>query len=90
VVKRTYTDFFPSLFINQTLSAKHELGISYSRRIDRPNYDNLNPFTFYLDQYTYEQGNPFLKPQYTNAFELNYTYNKTLNVRIRLQPHYRC
>jgi iron complex outermembrane receptor protein len=82
VVKRNYTDFFPSVFINQTLSAKHELGISYSRRIDRPNYDNLNPFRFYLDQYTYEQGNPFLKPQYTNAFELNYTYNKTINVSL--------
>jgi iron complex outermembrane receptor protein len=82
VVKRTYTDFFPSIFINQTLSPKHELGISYSRRIDRPNYDNLNPFRFYLDQYTYEQGNPFLKPQYTNAYELNYTYNKTINVAL--------
>lgn len=80
VVKRSYLDFFPSLFINHTLSDKHEIGISYSRRIDRPNYDNLNPFRFYLDQYTYEQGNPFLKPQYTNAFELSYTYNKTINV----------
>jgi iron complex outermembrane receptor protein len=82
VVKRTYLDFFPSVFINHTLSDKHEIGISYSRRIDRPNYDNLNPFRFYLDQYTYEQGNPFLKPQYTNAFELSYTYNKTINVTL--------
>jgi len=81
-VKRHYLDFFPSLFINQTLSDKHELGISYSRRIDRPSYDNLNPFRYYLDQYTYEQGNPFLKPQYTNAFELSYTYNKTINVTL--------
>jgi iron complex outermembrane receptor protein len=82
IVKRSYLDFFPSVFINQTLSAKHEVGLSYSRRIERPNYDNLNPFRFYLDQYTYEQGNPFLKPQYTNAFELSYTYNKTINVTV--------
>ena len=82
VVKRSYLDFFPSVFINHTLSSKHEIGISYSRRIDRPNYDNLNPFRFYLDQYTYEQGNPFLKPQYTNSFELSYTYNKTINVTL--------
>jgi iron complex outermembrane receptor protein len=81
-VKRSYLNFFPSLFINHTLSDKHEVGISYSRRIDRPNYDNLNPFRYYLDQYTYEQGNPFLKPQYTNAFELSYTYNKTINVTL--------
>lgn len=80
VVKRSYLDFFPSVFINHTLTDKHEVGVSYSRRIDRPNYDNLNPFRYYLDQYTYEQGNPFLRPQYTNAFELSYTYNKTINV----------
>lgn len=82
VVHRSYLDFFPSVFINQALSDKHELGINYSRRIDRPSYDNLNPFTYYLDQYTYEKGNPFLKPQYTNTFELAYTYNKTLNVTL--------
>lgn len=82
VVHRSYLDFFPSVFINQALSDRHELGINYSRRIDRPSYDNLNPFTYYLDQYTYEKGNPFLKPQYTNTFELAYTYNKTLNVTL--------
>jgi outer membrane receptor protein involved in Fe transport len=82
VVKRSYLDFFPSIFINHTLSDKHEIGVSYSRRIDRPNYDNLNPFRYYLDQYTYEQGNPFLKPQYTDSYELSYTYNKTINVTL--------
>jgi iron complex outermembrane receptor protein len=82
VVKRHYLDFFPSVFINRTISDKHELGLNYSRRIDRPGYDQLNPFRFYLDQYTYEQGNPFLKPQYTNSYELSYTYNKTINVTL--------
>ncbi|MET3977868.1 iron complex outermembrane receptor protein [Mucilaginibacter sp. UYP25] len=82
IVHRSYLDLFPTLFINQTLSDKHEVGLSYSRRIDRPSYDNLNPFIYYLDQYTYEKGNPFLKPQYTNTFELSYTYNKTVNVTL--------
>jgi iron complex outermembrane receptor protein len=82
VVGRHYLDFFPSVFINHTLSAKHEIGLSYSRRIDRPSYDNLNPFVYYLDQYTYQQGNPFLTPQYTNSLEFNYTYNKSINVSI--------
>ncbi|RYY33303.1 MAG: TonB-dependent receptor, partial [Sphingobacteriaceae bacterium] len=80
VVKRDYLNLFPTLFINQKLGKKHELGFSYSRRIDRPSYEDLNPFIYYLDQYTYSQGNPFLKPQYTNSFELNYSYNKTINV----------
>ncbi|WP_164849888.1 outer membrane beta-barrel protein [Mucilaginibacter limnophilus] len=80
VVKRDYLNLFPTLFINQKLGKKHEMGFSYSRRIDRPSYEDLNPFVYYLDQYTYSQGNPFLNPQYTNSFELNYTYNKSINV----------
>jgi iron complex outermembrane receptor protein len=82
VVPRHYLDFFPSVFINHTINDKNEIGINYSRRIDRPGYDDLNPFVYYLDQYTYEKGNPFLNPQYTNNFELNYTYNHTINVSL--------
>jgi len=82
VVNRHYFNLFPSVFVNQTLNSKNEVGVSYSRRIDRPGYDDLNPFIFYLDQYTYQKGNPFLNPQYTNSFELNYTWNKTINVSV--------
>lgn len=82
VVTRHYLNFFPNVFINQTINDKNEIGFNYSRRIDRPSYDNLNPFVYYLDQYTYQQGNPFLKPQYTNSFELNYTYNHNINVSL--------
>ncbi|MBO9673559.1 MAG: TonB-dependent receptor [Sphingobacteriaceae bacterium] len=73
VVKRSYWDFFPTLFVQQKLSKNNQLGFSYSRRIDRPSYDALNPFIYYLDQYTYNKGNPFLNPQYTHNFELSYT-----------------
>lgn len=73
VVKRSYWDFFPTLFVQQNLSKNNQLGFSYSRRIDRPSYDALNPFIYYLDQYTYSKGNPFLNPQYTHNFELSYT-----------------
>ncbi|WP_316821095.1 outer membrane beta-barrel protein [Pedobacter gandavensis] len=82
IVKRDYINLFPSVFINQELSKDHELGASYSRRIDRPDYGNLNPFISYLDLYSYRQGNPFLKPQFTNAFELSYSYKKSLNVTL--------
>ncbi|QJD96580.1 TonB-dependent receptor [Mucilaginibacter robiniae] len=81
-IKRHYLNFFPSVFVKQTLSSKNEIGISYSRRIDRPSYESLNPFVYYVDQYTYQQGNPFLTPQYTNAYNLDYTYNHTINVSI--------
>lgn len=82
VVNRHYLNFFPSVFINHTIDKKNEIGFNYSRRIDRPSYDNLNPFVYYLDQYTYSQGNSFLKPQYTNSFELNYTYNHAINLTL--------
>lgn len=76
IVERNYLNFFPSVFVTQDLGKDHSLGISYSRRIDRPDYSSLNPFVYYLDQYTYQKGNPYLKPQYANSVELSYTFQK--------------
>jgi hypothetical protein len=73
---RNYLDFFPSLSINQTLSKENSLGFTYSRRIERPDYQSLNPFIYYSDLYTRSQGNPTLQPQYASSFELNYSYKK--------------
>jgi hypothetical protein len=82
VVKRNYLDLFPSIFVNQTLSPNHEIGVSYSRRIDRPDYQSLNPFLYFSDLYTYNQGNPLLNPQYTNSFEFSYGYKKIVDATI--------
>ncbi|MFD2164330.1 outer membrane beta-barrel protein [Paradesertivirga mongoliensis] len=73
-VKRDYIEFFPSISLSQKLGKDHQLGASYSRRIDRPGYDKLNPFIFLLDKYTFEQGNPLLNPQFTNSSQISYTY----------------
>lgn len=75
VVKRDYLDFFPSVFLSQTLSTKQTLAFSYSYRIDRPNYQNLNPARSYLDPYTYSQGSPYLQPQYTHSLELKHGFD---------------
>jgi outer membrane receptor protein involved in Fe transport len=82
IVKRDYLNFFPSVFLNQDISKNHSMGLSYSRRIDRPDYGSLNPFVYYVDLYSYQFGNPFLKPQYTNSFELSYSFKKTLNATL--------
>lgn len=82
VAQRKYFDLFPSFFLHRTFNEKNDLTFSYSRRIDRPDYSDLNPFVYYLDQYTYSEGNPFLRPQYTNNFELDYTYNKGINLSL--------
>lgn len=74
VVERDYLSLFPTFFLNQNISKDHAMRYSYSRRIDRPNYSQLNPFLFFLDPYTFEEGNPFLQPQFTDNMELTYTY----------------
>lgn len=74
VVDRDYTNLFPTLFVSRQLDTNNVLNLSFSRRIDRPNYQNLNPFRFYLDPYTYQQGNPYLKPQFTNSVQLTHVY----------------
>lgn len=74
----SYLQLFPSLFLNYKLGAEKTLGFSVSRRIDRPNYSELNPFRFFLDPSTYSSGNPYLKPQLTWSYELSYTV-KQLN-----------
>jgi outer membrane receptor protein involved in Fe transport len=71
---RDYAQLFPSAFIQYDYSQKHSFGFNYSRRIDRPNYGDLNPFVFFLDNYTFKVGNPMLTPQLTNSIELSHTF----------------
>lgn len=81
-VKQDYLDFFPSAGMSYQLHPKHALNLSFSRRIDRPGYQDLNPFEFKLDELTYRKGNPFLRPQYTNNVQLSHTFNHTLNTSV--------
>ncbi len=69
----SYLQFFPSAFFNYKLKEDKTLGISVSRRIDRPGYSQLNPFLFLIDATTYATGKPELLPQLTWSYELSYT-----------------
>jgi hypothetical protein len=82
LLDRHYTNFFPSVFFRQKLAKNHQLGYSFSRRIDRPSYEDLNPFLFFLDPYTYQRGNELLQPQYTNAVEVSHTYKESITTTI--------
>ena len=82
IVDRSYLDFFPSLSVSKTFNKKHNVSISYSRRLERPNYKDLNPFESFLDQYTFSKGNPFLNPQYSNTFGLNYAFGNAFFVAL--------
>lgn len=77
-----YFNLFPSFFLQYKISEKHQLGLSANRRIDRPNYQDQNPFIYFLDALNTEQGNAFLQPQLTNNIEVSYTYNYATMVKV--------
>jgi iron complex outermembrane receptor protein len=79
---RTYTNLFPTSYITYKSNEKNEYALNFGRRIDRPSYQDMNPFVFYVDKYTYNKGNPFLQPQLGNNFELAHTYNQFLTTTI--------
>jgi len=70
--KKSYLNFFPSVHISQKLNETNLIQISYSRRIKRPKYRNLNPFTSYSDPLNLWIGNPNLNPELTHSFELTH------------------
>ncbi|WP_241498924.1 outer membrane beta-barrel family protein [Rufibacter ruber] len=82
VTPRSYLDWFPSVFVQQKVSGNYMVSYNYSRRIFRPRYSNLNPFRFYIDANTYAEGNPYLKPEYTNSFQVTQTYRKNYNLTL--------
>ncbi len=78
----SYIQLFPTAFVNYKFTEENVLGLSVSRRIDRPGYSQLNPFLFLIDVSTYATGNPGLLPQFTWSYELSYTakkFNLSLN-----------
>ena len=78
----SYLNFFPSVFLSYAANKNHQWGISYSRRLQRPSYDDLNPFEFFLDRYTKAGGNPYLRPQYSHNFDLTHTFKSFLTTAI--------
>ncbi len=72
--KRNNTSLFPTAFVRRTLNDKNSLTLSYGRRIQRPNYQDLNPFVYFLDTLSYRQGNIYLKPQYTHNVEITHAF----------------
>ena len=79
---RNYVNLFPSAAVSFAKGKDHQFNITYSRRIDRPSYQDLNPFEFKLDEYTYMKGNTELSPQYTNSFGFSHTYKYKLTTSL--------
>jgi iron complex outermembrane receptor protein len=79
---RNYGSLFPTAFVSYQADSNHMITFRTGRRIDRPPFQNLNPFIRTLNKYTFEAGNPFIKPQYTWNVALAHTYKQRLTTEL--------
>ncbi len=80
--KKSYVNAFPTAYITYDLNSNNSFNLNFGRRIDRPDYGDLNPFLFFLDEYTYQAGNPYLQPQLSTNIELSHTYKNKLTTTL--------
>jgi len=79
--KRNYGNFFPTVFLMYPINRTDFININYSRRIGRPAFWEMDPFRMQLNPYSYIEGNPFLRPEYNNTFEITYGLKQKLYVQ---------
>ena len=83
-VSKSYGEWFPILTLSYRTNSNVQLSLSYRKDIDRPNYDNLSSSIIYINKYSYQSGNPYLKPIYTDNLVLNAAY-KWMNASVTYQ-----
>lgn len=71
-----FLQLFPTISIDDSIAKDHDLGIVATRRINRPTYDQLNPFRLYVNPTFYLQGNPYLNPQNAYSIQISDTYKE--------------
>lgn len=79
---RDYVQLFPTAYFSYKMNATNTFSVNYGRRIERPDYSDLNPFFFFLDRYTYQAGNPRLSPQFSHNVELSHSYKGIVNTTL--------
>jgi len=80
-ISQHYTNLFPTVYLSYKLdSAKNKLTLYYGKRIRRPYYQDLNPFIFLLDKFTYFAGNPYIRPEFAHKIDLNFNHNNKLSI----------
>nr|WP_294876109.1 outer membrane beta-barrel family protein [uncultured Pedobacter sp.] len=83
-----YTNLFPTLYFSYKLdSNKNKLTLYYGRRVRRPYYQDLNPFIFLIDKFTYFAGNPYIRPEFNDKIDLNFNHDNKINFDIFYSLH---
>jgi hypothetical protein len=82
--ERTYTNLFPTVYIQYKLDSvgNNQLVLNYGRRINRPYFQDLNPFVSPLDKFTFYSGNPFLNPSFADNYELSYRWKEYISTTL--------
>lgn len=75
-----YFNLFPTLFLNHNINEYKSLSFNYNKRINRPSYNNLNPFRFYSTPFNFAEGNPFLQPSFSDNFEISFVYKNSYSM----------
>lgn len=80
--ENNYRSLFPSGFVSYDADSSNTFTIRFGRRIDRPQFQNLNPFLVTINKYTFEGGNPFIRPQYTWNIDLQHSWKQVLTTSL--------
>ncbi len=77
-----YQQLFPTVYLSYEASDKHKWNMNYGKRINRPQYRDMNPFVFIIDRYTFQKGNPQLLPQFSHNIELSHVYKNMITTTL--------
>ena len=74
-----YLELFPTVYFMHNPSENHSFALDYSRRIDRPRFQSLNPYRYFLNENNFQEGNPNIQPAIANRVNFNYTFKNKLS-----------
>ncbi len=77
-----YFELFPTVYLMNSPSENHSFGLTYSRRIERPRFQSLNPFRYFLNENNFQEGNPNIQPAINNHVEFSYTFKSKLFINL--------
>lgn len=82
VINRQYINFFPSAYFGYDFTKDLNTSVTFSSRINRPSFQDLDPFINYVDSLSSFRGNPYLLPEYTRSIEASLVYMKEANITV--------
>lgn len=82
ISENNFSQLFPSAYVTYSPSEKNNYSVSYGKRVNRPNYSQLNPFRWYSNPFIYSEGNPFLRPYFIDNLEFSHSFKNNLNTTL--------